>query len=368
MVGHLEEGLDARAAFASPGRHDPSATRPPGKCWQLTAPRSTIHTFVDLGSRASGGARGTLPGSGHSTRKTRPRRARSGLPSRGGCPCRSEKRHLEGRVRRPRTGHARFEEAADRVALQQQREASRVILVRVGEDHEIDPPVPRRGFARPAPRGGDRGRAHHQPAGVRPPVSGRENVALADVERDQVDATVRAGRRGNSCPADREREDDGDGPHGSIEARRVKRPRWGARPTGRRDAGAWSGAAGPRDPGLRARVRQRTERARREQVGDAPSRADGEEQGRGNPAERRPGRGRKRQPRERQVRGRLDDRCQQPDHERTGQADSIATTAGHRRRPGGRRPGRASPSPSPPARAEQPRGSGAGTGEQAGRR
>jgi hypothetical protein len=68
-------------------------------------------------------------------------------------------------------------------------------------------------------------------------------------------------------------------------------------------------------------VSTRPERAWGHQAGDAPARSDGEEQGRGNPAERRPGRRRKRQPRERQVRGCLDDRGQQADHEGTGQAE-----------------------------------------------
>ena len=46
------------------------------------------------------------------------------------------------RVARPRTAHARLEDLADPVAIEQQRQAGDVVLVRMGQDDGIDPAVP----------------------------------------------------------------------------------------------------------------------------------------------------------------------------------------------------------------------------------
>jgi hypothetical protein len=40
------------------------------------------------------------------------------------------------------TAHARLEQPADPVAIEQQRQAGDVILVRVGQDDDVEPPVP----------------------------------------------------------------------------------------------------------------------------------------------------------------------------------------------------------------------------------
>ena len=47
-----------------------------------------------------------------------------------------------GGIAGTRPAHAGFEDATDPVALQQQRQAGHVILVRVGQDERIDAPVP----------------------------------------------------------------------------------------------------------------------------------------------------------------------------------------------------------------------------------
>jgi hypothetical protein len=51
---------------------------------------------------------------------------------------------VPGGVARAGSEHARFEDPPDAVAVEQQGEASHVVLVRVGEDDDIDAPVPGR--------------------------------------------------------------------------------------------------------------------------------------------------------------------------------------------------------------------------------
>lgn len=48
-----------------------------------------------------------------------------------------------GGIAGPRTAHPGFEDAGDLVALEEQRQASDVVLVRMTEDHGIDPAIPR---------------------------------------------------------------------------------------------------------------------------------------------------------------------------------------------------------------------------------
>ena len=121
-----------------------------------------------------------------------------------------------------------------------------MILVRVGENHEVDPAVPRRD---------SRVERDEETIGVGPAVDQQapafrcldeDGITLADVEHDHVDATVRTRRRGKHRPAHREREDDGKGAHDSIGAQPVTI--LARRPANRRGTGPRSGAPEVRHP------------------------------------------------------------------------------------------------------------------------
>ncbi len=122
--------------------------------------------------------------------------------SRGG------QRPLPRRVAGTRTDHPGLEHATDAIALQQQGEAGDMVLVRVGQDHGIDPTVPRRD-----PRVED----DEQPVRVGPtvdeqPATARpldeDRVTLADVEdRDAGDAR---GSCGEDPAGHRDRDDERD--------------------------------------------------------------------------------------------------------------------------------------------------------------
>jgi hypothetical protein len=121
-----------------------------------------------------------------------------------------------------------------------------VIFVRVGENHEVDPAVPRRD---------SRVERDEETIGVGPAVDQQapafrcldeDGITLAHVEHDHVDATVRTRRRGQHRPAHREREDDGKGAHGSIGAQPVTI--LARRPANRRGTGPGSEAPEVRHP------------------------------------------------------------------------------------------------------------------------
>ncbi len=158
----------------------------------------------------SGGVAGTSPRIGHSTciaisstDSRSPAASRPRFAARHG-----SQRPLPCRIAGTGPDHPRLEDATDPVACQQQGEAGDVVLVRMGQDHGIDPPVPRRD---------PRVEHDEQPIRVgaaiheKPSAAGtldEDRVALADVEdRD-------AGDPGRSCSQDaaghRDRDDEGD--------------------------------------------------------------------------------------------------------------------------------------------------------------
>ena len=111
-----------------------------------------------------------------------------------------------GGVAGARAAHPRFEDAADVVALEEQRESGDVILVRVGQDQGVDPPIPRRDAAV---------ERDQQPVGVRTTVDQQsaaaraldeDRVALSDVEDRDARGGGRAG--GNDAAGDRDGDDE----------------------------------------------------------------------------------------------------------------------------------------------------------------
>ncbi len=103
-----------------------------------------------------------------------------------------------GGVAGARPAHPRFEDAADVVALEEQRESGHVILVRVGQDQGVDPPIPRRDAAveRDQQPVGIRTTVDEQPATVR--ALDEDRVALPDVE-DRNARGCRPGGRQRRC-------------------------------------------------------------------------------------------------------------------------------------------------------------------------
>jgi hypothetical protein len=87
-----------------------------------------------------------------------------------------------GRVPRSRATHPGFEDPVDAIAVEEQRQAGDVVLVRVRQDHRVEPPVPRRD----PPIELDQqsigiGAAIDQKATTARPLD-QDGVALADVE------------------------------------------------------------------------------------------------------------------------------------------------------------------------------------------
>ena len=96
-------------------------------------------------------------------------------------------------VARPEADHARLDDLADSVSVQQQRQPGDVILVRVGQHHHVEPAVPCRNAL---------AEERHESVWIRtgvdqhsPAVGSLEQdrVALADVEHRHVQPTIRAG-------------------------------------------------------------------------------------------------------------------------------------------------------------------------------
>ena len=79
-------------------------------------------------------------------------------------------------VGRPRAQHARLEDRAHAVALEEGREAADVVLVRMGQHQQVHAPVPRR-QARVEER--------QQAVGIRPPVDQQAGAAVA-LDEDRV--------------------------------------------------------------------------------------------------------------------------------------------------------------------------------------
>jgi hypothetical protein len=251
-------------------------------------------------------------------------------------PC---QRGQERRVAGTGTRHPRLHEPSDPVSLDQQRETGDVVFVRVREHDEVDPAVPRRD---PRVEGHEepirvRSAVHEQPA--TPRGLDKDRVALADVERDDVDAAVRASRRRHGHRGDSERQDDRKGPDCTVRAQ--WRPAGAARP--RRGRAACSGTRSSRRAGPPAHPGQ----PRPEDSGDAPPAGGDHEQSRGHPAERRACRRREGDASEREICGRLHDRDEQADDDGARQAEqrchegrgagACEKAADHRERPGGHR-------------------------------
>ena len=124
---------------------------------------------------------------------------------------------------RPGPAHPRFEHASDVVALEQQRETGHVILVRVGQDHGIDPAIPR--WDPPIERDQQAVRVRST-INQQPPASrtlDEDGIALADVEdRDAGDAP-RASHH-DAAVGDDEREHQPDGRRPASGQARVAAP------------------------------------------------------------------------------------------------------------------------------------------------
>jgi hypothetical protein len=96
-------------------------------------------------------------------------------------------------IRRPRSDHARLEDPPDAVALDEARQAARVILVGVAQDQDIDPPVPRGNPGIELEDQAIRVRAavdQHPAAAV---ALDEDGVALPHVEDGDVDSAIRPG-------------------------------------------------------------------------------------------------------------------------------------------------------------------------------
>jgi hypothetical protein len=320
VVGHLDQ-VDVGESARDEDRID-SVLRVPGEQEPLSAERAEQHDrdVVDAGPRVGRGARHGDPVRPEDVERDvvegEPIAGRQDVavqapPGQGG---------LERGIAGTGAGHSRVHEPPDPVTLDQQRETGDVVFVRVREHDEVDPAVPWRD---PRVEGHEepirvRSAVHEQPA--TPRGLDKDRVALADVERDDVEAAVRAGRRRHGHRGDSERQDDRKGPDYTVRAQR--RSAGAARP--RRGRAACSGTRSSR----RARRPAHPGQPRPEDSGDAPPAGGDHEQGGGQPAERRAGRRREGDASEREIRGRLHDRDEQADDDGTGQPEQ-------RRRDGG---------------------------------
>jgi hypothetical protein len=130
-----------------------------------------------------------------------------------------------GRVARSRAAHPGLEDAPDAVSIQEERQSRDMILVRVTEDHRIDPAIPGRD---PTVEG------REQPVRVGPAIDEQaaamraldeDRVTLADVEH--ADTRDRGRAHGDHSTGDQEgeRESESARPHGASAAGRSGRGR-----------------------------------------------------------------------------------------------------------------------------------------------
>jgi hypothetical protein len=221
-------------------------------------------------------------------------------------------RRLERCVSGTGTGHSGLDDACHSIAIDDEREAAHVILVRVGHDDEIDPAIPRRN---PFVEGDE------QPVRVRAavheqaPTRGRlheDRITLAHVERDDVETAVRPRDRRHRGERDEEGEERREQANAAVRAE-------GARAVGARSRGGSRLVAGGAGrvlvPGSLRPA------ARPEHPRDATSRRDDDEQGRGQPPERSARRRGEGHPGEREIRRRLHDQDHEPDREGARQAE-----------------------------------------------
>ena len=210
------------------------------------------------------------------------------------------------RVAGPRAAHARLEDPADLVALEQQGETGDVILVRVAEDDGVDPSVPRRD---PGVEGDEqaariRTTVDEQAAAAR--ALDEDRVALADVEDGDPRDPGRSGDhdRAGHRQAEEQRSD----ARASQQTVRTRRARRGARRSRGRGRGRCRGRdrrarrlgdSGPppatpprhaRDPGDRQRGRRGVQGRLERDAGEREARRrvdDGDEDPEDDPAGRR---------------------------------------------------------------------------------
>ncbi len=183
----------------------------------------------------------------------------------------------EGGVPRPGPAHPRLEQAADAIALEQERQAGDVVLMGVAEDDEVEPPIPGRqaGIEGDDQATGVWSAVDEQAAAA--PALDEDRVALADVEDRQVSAVVGpVGRRKRQAEERR-----GKGDRGEAGGR----PALGAARAAGSTRGSWV-AAGPApgqpSTGRDERREQRPCRSRRERRQRRLERERGErERGRG---------------------------------------------------------------------------------------
>jgi hypothetical protein len=139
----------------------------------------------------------------------------------------------------PRTGpgHPRLHDPADPVPLENQREAADVVLVGMGEDDEVDPPIPGRHarIERDDEAVGVGAAVDEHPAAGR--SRDEDGIPLPDVEDDDVDAAVGSG--GGRDDDDRDGKDPAEccgtkGPPGGGRRVRTRPPAmaWARRRTG----------------------------------------------------------------------------------------------------------------------------------------
>ena len=114
-------------------------------------------------------------------------------PRRQGAPLDAEPDQfgIEGRIARPRAEHPGLEDLPDGIPIEQRREAGCMILMWVGQDHDINAPIPRREVFI---------ERHQEPTRIRPaidqearaaPAFNQDGVPLADVEHRDPWDTVR---------------------------------------------------------------------------------------------------------------------------------------------------------------------------------
>ncbi len=96
----------------------------------------------------------------------------------------------EGFVPRPGPAHPRLEQAADTIALEQQRQAGDVVFVGMAEDDQVEPPVPGRqaGIESDDQATGVRSAVDEEATAA--PALDEDRVSLADVEDGQAGALV----------------------------------------------------------------------------------------------------------------------------------------------------------------------------------
>jgi hypothetical protein len=111
-------------------------------------------------------------------------------------------------VARPGPGHARLVDPPDPIPSEQRREARDVVLVRVREHEDVDPPVPRRQALVEGDEQSRRVRAAIHDHPTAPIALDQDPVALSDIEHDDVDRPVRPirERQGEADRGGRQRE------------------------------------------------------------------------------------------------------------------------------------------------------------------